>query len=454
VTLSADEVLRGVDVVIRLNALPQNAVIVGRAVDGAGRPIVGTKVELLGYSRRSQISLGAYSDHPELTVLATRDTDDRGEYRIIDVRPGQYFLRVPPPGRPQDELSPLGATFYPGVTGLTRAKTFEVRAGEELRLGDIVLTPSTLLPILVRTIDATGGNARGSLLSLFGGPAPDHPPSTTGVVGGVPAIRPDEPGNYMVCAGMTFLVDTPIRFAHTRNACTDVVYTGDRLEITLTIAKAVGNLNGRVLVESEDGIGTATPLAGASIGGIGVGPGTNYGGTSDANGYFQGLHPIPDGPVRLRALNLPEGYYVASIHQGSRDALHDGVLVAGQDTNLDVRVRKGVGRLTGVITGSDGRPVDYAVVTLIPEGELAQRPDKDNTHRTTKTNLNGTFEIRNIIPGRYRAYALAKMEDGAHLDAQFFKPFAEQSTLVEISKDSDIVLKLSRIEPRDIEPRE
>jgi hypothetical protein len=397
----------------------------------------------------SQISLGAYSDHPELGVVAARDTDDRGAYRIIDVPPGRYFLRVAPPGRPQDELSPLGATFYPGVTGLTRAKTFEVHAGEELRLDDIVLTPSTLRPILVRTIDATGGNGRGSSLSLFGGPAPDNPPATAGIVGDVPAIRPDEPGNYMVCTGMIFLVDTPIRFAHLRNACTDVVYTGDRLELTLTITKAVGSLTGRVLVESDDGAVTATPLAGAGIGGIGVGPGTNYGGISDANGYFKSLHPIPDGPVKLRALNPPDGYYVASIHQGSRDALQDGVLVAGEDTNLDVRVRKGVGRLTGVITGSDGKPVDYAAVTLIPEGPLAQRPDKDNTHLTTTTNLNGTFEIRNIIPGRYRAYALAKMEDGAHLDAQFFKPFAEQSTLVEVSKDADISLKLSRIDPRE-----
>jgi hypothetical protein len=95
--------------------------------------------------------------------------------------------------------------------------------------------------------------------------------------------------------------------------------------------------------------------------------------------------------------------------------------------------------------GEDGKPVDHAFVVLIPLGPLAARPDKDNTHRTATTNLNGTFEIRNIIPGKYRAYAFAKIEDGAYLDSQFFLPYEEQSTLVEISRGAAVSTELHQI---------
>jgi hypothetical protein len=396
----------------------------------------------------SQFSLGAYTVHPEFAIIERRETNDRGEFRLIDVAPGQYFLRVPPAGKPTDELSRLHAAFYPSVTGLTRAKKFEVRPGEEVRLEDIVLTPSTLKPILVRTIDATGENARSApSVSLFGGPTVD-PPATIGLVDGVPAIRPDEPGNYKVCTSRVYMVEGPPRFAHAQNACADIVYTGDSLEITLTLRKAVASLTGRVLLEESDGASTV-PLAGVDIGGVGVGHGANYGGRSDANGFFKSLTPIPDGPVTMRFLDAPEGYYVASILQGSRDALAEGVLVAGEDTNLDVRVRKGVGVVTGTVAGTDGKPADRATIVLIPEGQLARRADKDNTHRMATTNLNGTFEVRNIIPGRYRVYAMAQMEEGAYLDADVFKPYEDESTPVEISKDARVSLQLRQISSRE-----
>jgi hypothetical protein len=151
----------------------------------------------------------------------------------------------------------------------------------------------------------------------------------------------------------------------------------------------------------------------------------------------------------MRFLDAPEGYYVASILQGSRDALAEGFLVAGEDTNLDVRVRKGVGVVTGTVAGTDGKPADRATIVLIPEGQLARRADKDNTHRMATTNLNGTFEVRNIIPGRYRVYAMPQMEEGAYLDADVFKPYEDESTPVEISKDARVSLQLRQISSRE-----
>jgi hypothetical protein len=55
------------------------------------------------------------------------------------------------------------------------------------------------------------------------------------------------------------------------------------------------------------------------------------------------------------------------------------------------------------------------------------------------------FEIRNVIPGTYRAYAFAKIQEGSHLDAAVFKPFEAQSTVVEISRNGNVSAELKRI---------
>jgi hypothetical protein len=120
--------------------------------------------------------------------------------------------------------------------------------------------------------------------------------------------------------------------------------------------------------------------------------------------------------------------------------LTQGVLIEGVDTNLDVRVVKSSNTLRGRVL--DG---DRATIVLIPQGDLALRQDKNSTHRFTTTNLNGTFEIRNIIPGTYRPYALTKIQHGAYQDSAVFKPFEAQSTLVEIPRNGNVSTELKLI---------
>jgi hypothetical protein len=366
---------------------PTPGVIAGRVLDPSGGPLAGVQVQLLQYHYNSHASLGGMSDHPELWVLdnigglsprpSGGQTNDRGEYRFIDVPPGKYFLRVPSPGTGSlmpSEISPFGAKFHPGVEGLTKAEQIEVGAGQEVRLNDIVLTRTTLQPIRVR---ATGSGLRAL---LYGGPAPDAPPVTSGLIDGVQAVRPDEPGDYKVCAAVVVA-------GVARNACTDVVYTGAAMEVALTIPTPTAFLTGRVLVDEQ-------PLAGVAIGARGTGPGSNFGAISGADGSFKSLNTVQEGPAILRSANAPDGFYVSSIRQGTRDVLTDGLLITREDTNLDVRVVKSSSVIQGRVTGGS------ATVVLLPQGALALRTDKEHTHRVTTTNPNGTFEIRNVIPGK------------------------------------------------------
>jgi hypothetical protein len=413
-------------------------VVAGRVLYPSGEPLAGVQLELLHYDYSSQVSLGGWSDRPKLSGLDTGppapgwfpprplpsggQTNDRGEYRFINIPPGKYFVRVPSPHtdpvqwfRPA-ELSPIGARLYPGVEGLTKAEQIDVRAGQELRLNDIVVARTTLQPIRA----TVAGNAVRPFLFLHGGPAPDEPPYTQGLVNGVPVVRPDEPGNYWLCA---------------TDACTEIVYTGSAMNVALTPQPRRAFLTGRVLLEGQEPM----PVADVAIGAVGIGGGANFGATSGPDGSFKSRTPVKDGPLVLRYLRIPDGHYLSSVRQGKRNALTEGLLISGEDTNLDVRLVKSSSVVRGRVLGGN------STVVLIPQGPLALRQDKESTHHVATTNPDGTFEIRNVIPGTYRAYAFAKIQEGSHRDAAAFKSFEKLGTPVEIGRDGNVSIELKQL---------
>jgi hypothetical protein len=408
-------------------------VVAGRALDSSGGPLAGTQVQLMAYQYKSLTFLGGFSDRPVLHTAHEATVNDRGEYRFIDVPPGKYFLRVPSPNPPRlplgqvPPLSPLGALFYPGVAGITKAEQIEVRPGEELRIRDLVLTPTPLRPIRIR-----GGLEP----MLYGRPASGEPQYTRFEIDGIRVVRPDEPGDYIVCA-LKHVFDPDRNMGRALSACKDVVYTGAALEVELTPTTPQGFLTGRVLLDETPPVPFAGVYFGATL--LSGWPGNLFA-TSGPDGSFKSPYPEREGVAILRLLDLPDGYYVSSVRQGSRDALTEGILHSDQDTNLEVRVVQSASVLRGRVPGSS-----LAHIVLVPQGDLALRHDRENTHRTTTTNLNGTFEIRNIIPGTYRAYALTKIQDGAYLDAAVFKPLEAQSTLVEIPRNGNVSIELRLI---------
>jgi len=120
ITAAAGRTVDGVDVVI-----PRGSAVSGRIVDEYGDPIenANVRVERIGWShgRRRLVSV---------TGVASRQTDDRGRFRIFGLLPGRYVIGAvvgePVPGWETADIPGYLRTYFPGSSGAAEAQLVEV----------------------------------------------------------------------------------------------------------------------------------------------------------------------------------------------------------------------------------------------------------------------------------------------------------------------------------------
>jgi len=119
--------------------------------------IIAGRVTSINGENASDVAVQAlrlsYQDaNPILQSVGTRVTDDRGEYRLFKLPPGQYYVVAgqvgggpgggrggvrgtggapPPPPPPIDSPNPSVRTFYPDTTEASQAIAVPVRGGDE-----------------------------------------------------------------------------------------------------------------------------------------------------------------------------------------------------------------------------------------------------------------------------------------------------------------------------------
>src|SRR5712671_1448438 len=118
--------------------LTQGGVISGRIRDPNGQPISGVTVAA---QRMTYVNGRA-----NLSMLSSKVTDDRGEYRIFWLSPGEYYVGMIPrtpspiPG-PQDTWL---RTFFPGVSDLASASAVLVKDGAESAATDFSIRSTSV----------------------------------------------------------------------------------------------------------------------------------------------------------------------------------------------------------------------------------------------------------------------------------------------------------------------
>src|SRR4030095_15927489 len=119
-------------------SLVRRGTISGKVVDSRGLPLPYARIEALR-------TVAGTANPDQLRGLASRATDDRGEYRMFWVPPGEYVVRamVGPqpdptgPTLPQGQVQRLVPTIFPNKIESTEATRVIVKPGEDVRGIDI-----------------------------------------------------------------------------------------------------------------------------------------------------------------------------------------------------------------------------------------------------------------------------------------------------------------------------
>ena len=162
------------DLIFRLQRC---AVISGRISDEDGEPAEGVTVELLGQSN-SHGKVDTYR-------AGEQQTNDLGEYRLFDLRPGRYFVRAYPSANSWEtvagtilESSTLKSaggyapTYYPKSLELSRASAIELKAGDEVSGIDLMLVRERTYKIRGRVFNSVAEHPGGETTV---GVAPEDP---------------------------------------------------------------------------------------------------------------------------------------------------------------------------------------------------------------------------------------------------------------------------------------
>jgi hypothetical protein len=432
-------------------------VVSGHLANALGVPQTEVIVTLFGYHATPG---GREMVRPK---VAGGLTDDRGEFRLFDVPPGRYLLAFE--GTVPREESPSGLkeapaglrtifpTMYPGVSEISDAETIEVKGGEETRLRNVTLQSRQGI-IRIHFINGPGEPARNVDYKLsyethlIGGYGQRTYGSNTLQIGAgetlVKDIWPGQFGVYAVIADWksadrtSVVTISPMEFSGaTSNINIELSRPNGQLRIHGTIQQADGTIG--PLTKAAIGICRAvTPACASKSFWLSQRPFSDLPlpaiTTSLGSDGSLDLKAIVSGMYELYSLIAPDGFYIASAKQADRNVLTDGITISEDSPSLEIQVRPNAGILEGQVTDRENRPVQSALVALLPDSPL-DRSKLQMLRKVARTDQSGSFELRNVIPGDYHAYAWIDIQGDAYLDEKFVAAYRDRGVPVHIKTD-------------------
>jgi protocatechuate 3,4-dioxygenase beta subunit len=411
--------------------------LAGRVLKPDGQPAAKVEIQLL----QNRYALGKL----QLIHIAPEgfrgriETNAQGEFRVVGVDPGEYFIRLNPREATAESIIPGGRppvpVLYPGVGEVAQAKAVIVSPGRETRLEDVRLVSGQRGWIRVFVVDRSGESLEG--FGSWSLEPPDwigsgYPRVQQRIVNNAHEFQPDLPGTYEISAFWRTARGPLI-------GRLEITYTGAPIERQMVLEKGRGSLSGSVLIEDEAGA-APRPLPEVEVS---IGPDIPYVATTQPDGTFS-LPEIYSGRYKLGDVRgLPPGAYILSARQGTRDVLREDLVVSDSPVSLDIVIAARGGTITGTVKSPEGIPVHNATVALVPESPLRDRSDYYGAYASARTDQAGIFELHGVTPGSYQAYAWLSVPGGAYRNASFMKPYAGKGVAVAVSRGSAVTLDLT-----------
>jgi protocatechuate 3,4-dioxygenase beta subunit len=391
VSLKESEQLR--DINIRLF---EPGVISGHVTDEDGESVPDAEVSAYA-SRQLRTSR-------KLVPVAKTKTDDRGDFRLASLLPGQYIVKVAPLDpvssaassrdiRTYVDQTPAAGyipTYYPGVIDMQQAVPLDLKWAQEIPISISTIRSQTYtvsgraagpvdssITVLLRQAHAAGtSNAYEGSLSRDGRFLFQHV----------------APGDYLLLAsskasGIHYSARqlVQVRTANVSNLLIP-------LEPPFSLAGRVafeGNIRERFLFAVQ-----AIPADDDGSGG--------FLSRVNDNGSFN-IGSIAPGTYNIRTTGLPGNFYLKSVSLGREDA-SDGIVLSRDKASqpLELVISSAGGRVEGVVVDRDNHVVSGAQVLVVSESATGIW---DPEHGYVTADQNGRFAARGLPPGSYRVLA-------------------------------------------------
>ncbi len=384
-------------------------------------------------------------------------TDDRGQFSFSHLHEGTYYIAAS--GRPwysdymgffqqsrQQNIDPetkarleqesakldlvYPLTFYSGALSSDDATPIHLNAGDNVT-ADLTLQPVRSIHIRVpwsadfiasqtqpdQTFGRTGGSVgirRHSAMprivlsqELFNGKIEEELTSTI-VIGGGPGAGFNEmegiaPGRY--------IVKTNPQGADGPATSQELDLSGDMV-VPSSGGTPLASVSGNIWL---DGI----PMDQAFVG-LQADEGARSFGGQVKKGEFHFDEPVPPGryQITIGSLTSNNNFYVSAFTAtGAKISGRTIQITSGAPVRLSILASQGVAQVEGVAKSGD-KPRAGVMVLLVPE-DLA---NSSGLSRRDQSDSDGTFTLRQVVPGKYKLLAIENGWNVAWADPKVLKP--------------------------------
>jgi hypothetical protein len=418
--------------------LPRGSVVAGAVFDEDGEPMPGVNVRVMRYQYQQ--------GERRMTPVSNAQTDDKGEYRVWGLMPGDYYVSAiarnfaPYGSRPfaggrggrggglaagasassdEEELA-YAPTYYPGVSNVADAKAISIGLSQEVLDISFNMELVHAARITGRVTNPDGSEVSSGNVNLVNDGLPGRGQAGVNYGGRIDwdgsfSIANVPPGRYILRARGTDS-ETPQYAA--QYAAQPISINGQDVDDVTVILTPGATITGTVTLQPG-----STPAPDITNIRITAPPtdqdsfGQQANARVDKEGKFT-LDGVPAGTHLIRPSGGLRGWVLKSVAINGRDVtdtpmtLRSGESVSG----VSIVFTDQLSEINGTITTDQGVPMpEYTVLAFTIDSSL-WRPQSRQI-MTARPDQTGKFRIRGLPPGEYYVTTIDPAESG-----EWFEP--------------------------------
>ena len=412
-------------------ALPAGGVLAGQITDELGEPYPGVYITAIMW----RYDAGKRTPFPS----GGATTDDVGRFRISGLAPGHYNVAAISNETWRNERKETwgyGTTYYPGGTPDT-AKPITLAASEQRTDLDFSLYAGRTVRISGRVQRAGGEPIAGAQVPLM------YSFRRFVMTVGRRSVRTEADGSFQ-------FDDVPPGFYNLGGGSfgRDINVVGADIDDLLLVARTGSTVLGSV--STDEGVPPPFPTSGVRI--------LLQTSSDDVLPTVRVVQVETDwsfklqslgGPFLFRVLGLPEDWTLGAVRLDDTDItdVEYEVPTGGKEIRgLQVILTRKIGRVSGVVTDSTGKPAGQATVVVFSEEPEHWRPYSRYV-QATRPSADGSFLIKGLPPGTYRAIVRDFIEQGQWEDREFLESVRDEGVRFVLADGGAERLTL-RLEPQ------